>query len=123
MKKLYSKRPSDDLILKSLRALGFSGWESKGVVEEAALDPVLMAEVLDELRIFYFPSYAKVYLDKEDFKYYDLVVIVRQLLRLKQRQLIRTEKTIPVGHRTYKSISFYSLSEDPNAIPGVITFD
>ena len=120
MKKLYSKRPSDDLILKGLVALGFSGWESRGEVEELALDPVRMWEVLDELRTCYFPAYAKVYLDKEEFTYYDFIIVVRQMLRLKQRKLIRREKTIAVAPRTYKTHSFYSLSPDPNAVPGIV---
>lgn len=122
MKKLYSKRPSDDLILKGLLALGFSGWESRGEVEEASLDPVRMWEVLDELRACYFPAYAKTYLDKEEFNYYDFIIVVRQMLRLKQRQLVRRERTIALQPRVYKTISFYSLSQDPNVVPGV-SFD
>jgi hypothetical protein len=124
MKNLYSKRPSDDLILRGMQALGFSGWNSSGFVEEASLDHTLMLEVVDELRSCFFPSYGKKYLDKEEFKYYDFIVLVRQMLRLKGRKLPRRERLLAVAPKTYKTISFYSLSEDTNTTqPATVTFD
>jgi hypothetical protein len=114
MKNLFSKKPSDELILKALRSLGFENLQDPRRVEEGHLVIHLMEEVKDELATCYYPVFYNTYIQRDDFDYKQYITVVRQLLRLKGRQLLRKEKCKLVGDKTYKYVPIYCLDLPPS---------
>ena len=108
MKNVFSNNPPDDLIIKALAAMGLPSLHAKNEVDGSFLNLEAVLEVCDELRPYYYPCYFKTYCEREmDFQAY--VTIVRQLLRTKNRKLLRRECCIRVDTNVYKYGSKYHL--------------
>ena len=86
------------------------------------LNPVLMEEVKDELRVHYYPCVGRQFLDKKEFGFNDYVTIVRQLLRLKKMKITRREGCERVDKATYRYYSKYQLERTPVPEPIVVEF-
>jgi hypothetical protein len=110
MKNIFSKPPSDELVLKAVRSLGFDSMTDTRWVEESALKPDLMEEVRDELRQIMYRCFVKRYVDRDDFIYKHYIVIVRQLIKTRGRTFQRKERCMQMGERVYKYATIYSLS-------------
>lgn len=110
MKNIFSKAPSDELVLKAVRSLGFDSMNDTRWVEESALKPDLMEEVRDELRQIMYRCFVKRYVDREDFIYKHYIVLVRQLIKTRGRTFQRKERCVQMGERVYKYATIYSLS-------------
>jgi len=105
---LFRIQPTQEIVEKALRALGIDGLDSIQEVCFTHLNTDLAAEVLEEMRQFYYPCIAKRYL-KTDFDYKDYMTVVRQLLKTRQRIFRRREKCVKIGDKTYQYIPYYSL--------------
>ena len=105
---VFRTRPSDELVNQSLRALGISGLDGTEEVGEIHMDGALVAAVIEGLRGVYFPCMFKRYV-KDDMTYKDYLVIVRQLLKTRNRIFRRREKCFKIGEKTYQYLPYYSL--------------
>ena len=121
MKNLYKSKPTPEFIQKALNSLGIQNLQDTRRVCETHLQTHLMEEVRDELQGFMYPVFYKQFVLKEDFDYKGYLTIIRQLLRLQNRKLLRTEKCELVGPKTYKYVPYYSLDIPPTH-DGVVTF-
>lgn len=110
MKNIFSKQPSDELVLKAVQSLGFDSLTDTRWVGEMALKPDMMEEVRDELRSLMYKCFSKRYVDREDFGFKHYIVIVRQLLKTRGRTFLRKEKSIQIQEKVYKYVTIYSLS-------------
>ena len=117
MKKYFRKMPTDELVLKAVRSLGFDSLNDIKWVEESFLNGEQMLDVLLEIRQYYIPCHAKVYLDKDDFNYSDYICIVRQLLRCKGSTFERRERSQKMGKNTFKYVAQYRMKNKPHPLP------
>lgn len=120
---IFKQPPTDILILKAVRSLGITNLTDTKIVDESALNPILMQEVLEELRGIYYPCMIKTFLERDSFEYKNYICIVRQLLKTRKRNLLRREKCIMVGKNLYKYESVYSLDLAPISELGEVTFN
>jgi len=109
MKQVFSSTPPDDLILKALDAMGLPSMMAKNEVDESFLNYEKIAEVCEALKAYYYPCFYTKYCIRQDFDFQAYITIVRQLLRLKNRKLIRRECCIRVDTNVYKYGSKYHL--------------
>ena len=123
MKNIFSKQPSDNLVLKAVQSLGFDSLNDTRWVGEMALKPDLMEEVRDELRQCMYKCFSKRYVDREDFEYKHYIVLVRQLLKTRGRTFLRKEKCIQIQDKVYKYATIYSLSIMNNPKEIVVVFN
>ena len=119
--KPFSVPPTEKVILEAVQSLGFNDLSDIRCVDSSMINPTLMEQVKDALRVHYFPCVAKMYLDKPDFTYVDYITIVRQLLRQRGMKLIRREGCEKVDKATYRYFAKYQLQ--PPAAPAQITVD
>lgn len=121
MKNLYAKKPTDTLILKAIFAMGFDNLQDLREVSEQHIVPHLMEEVKEELKGYMYPVFYKEYVEREEFTYKSYLTLVRQLLRTKNRRLIRKERCEHVADKTYRYVPFYTL-DFPSTHSGVVSF-
>ena len=114
MKNVFSINPPDDLILKALDAMGLPSLTAKNEVDESFLNHEKVAEVLEELRPYYYPCYYKTYCEKEQFDFQSYITVVRQMLRIKSRKILRRECSIRMDTNVYKYGSKYHLDLPPS---------
>ena len=115
MKTLFSILPSDALIEKAVRSLGFQSLTDSREVDESMIDYASMEEVRAGLNACYYPCFRLQFLNDETFDFKRYITIVRQLLRVKGRKLLRRETSEKVGKGVYRYTSRYRLDFPPAA--------
>ena len=106
---LYKREPSEELVLKAVQSLGLQDLQDTKWVDETALNPILMLEVLDELRSLMFPCMVKQFLDRPEPTYKSYFTVVRQLIKHKGRNFKRREKCIQIEKNVYRYLTMYQL--------------
>jgi len=117
---IWSTPPTQRIYNLAVRSLGLSDENSINWFDSSNLVESLRAELLQELRPFYYKCMAKRYIDKENMTYKEYLVIVRQILRHFNRGLERREKCVKVEDQLYRYYPQYRLK--PVASTGVVTF-
>lgn len=123
MRKLFRTDIPDDLVVKILRCVGFTGLSDGKELRHQYIDTDILAETLTELWPYYIPCHAKRYL-KNDLTYYNLITIVRHVLRTRGRTLIAKErKSQGSSFTTYRLDGINSPTLHATPTPFLLTFE
>lgn len=120
---LYKCEPSQDLLLKAVQSLGLQDLDDTKWVDETALNPVLMMEVLDDLRSIMYPCMVKQFLDRQEQNYKSYFTVVRQLVKHKGRNFKRREKCTQIEKNVYRYLTTYQLQPAPLTQPKTVAFN
>lgn len=115
MKNYFTKKPTDELILKALRSIGLRDFYDGSEVSAKNLNREMAEEVLEDMKGCYFQCYKDVYTGRE-FSFKNYLIIMRHLIRFKNRRLIRHERCVTVSHKVYEYITTYSLDSDASPV-------
>ena len=114
--RIFNKKPHIDIIIKGLNCLGFKqldDYETKFLIKDIETLNTIKKykEIEEEIKSYYIPGISKMYFgDKYEIK--TIITIIRQLLRIKNRNLKIIRKVNP---DTKIKETFYKLIKiDPN---------
>lgn len=104
-----------EVIQRGLRVLGILSLTDSGWVDESGFSRENAIAWMNELRPYYYPCMARLYLDREELTYKHYLTIMRHCLKGIGRVLQRREKCMKIGEGTYKYFPQYRLV--PGEIP------
>ena len=120
---LYKTSPSEHLLQKAVQSIGLQNMHDTKWIDETALNPELMIEVIEELRLIMYPCMVKQFLDRQEHDYKSYFTLVRQLIKHKGRNFNRREKCVQIQKNVYHYLTTYQLKPSLEARPVEIAFD
>lgn len=110
---LFTQQVDEDLLLRLLKCFGLNGVDDKRTFCKFDLQKIGTAEklvpVVDELRSYYLPCKAKVYLDNMDER--KAITVLKQVLRLHDFYLQSKEKNF-----NNRKVMFYTLMSEKDRV-------
>ena len=117
--RVFNKKPTYDLVVKSLNCLGFKqldDYESKFLIKDIEILNTIekYKEIEEEIKHYYLPAISKMYFG-EKYEIKTIITVIRHLLKIKNRNLKIVRKVNPdtkIKETFYKLIKIDANKKD-----------